>query len=61
MRILLRESDINDPELSNSDKKILSLLHNKVFNKIYGEVIDDEFKEYERKYTRVKRSRKGNR
>ena len=46
MRILLRESDINDPELSNSDKKILSLLHNKVFNKIYGEVIDDEFKEY---------------
>ena len=37
MRILLRESDINDPELSNSDKKILSLLHNKVFNKIYGD------------------------
>jgi len=47
MRILLRESDINDPELSNSDKKILSLLHNKVFNKIYGDnnTWDDEDKE----------------
>jgi len=48
MRILLRESDINDPELSNSDKKILSLLHNKVFNEIYGDhtTWDDEDKEY---------------
>ena len=37
MRILLRESDVNDPELSNSDKKILSLIHTKVFDNLYGD------------------------
>ena len=37
MRILLRESDVNDPELRNSDKKILSLIHTKVFDNLYGD------------------------
>jgi len=48
MRILLQESDVNDPELSNSDKKILSLLHTKVFDDLYGDhtTWDYEDKEY---------------
>ena len=39
MRILLHESDINDPELSNSDKKILTLLHTKALPKVYSLIL----------------------
>ena len=39
MRILLHESDINDAELSNSDKKILNLLHTKALPKVYSLIL----------------------